>query len=134
MELVEICHKVKNGATFKVDLENKKAWLNGKEIEVESSIRPNNVYFIIEELYRDYKYSYPSERSRKSRYFKALTCEEMTDEQIAKGEDRDYSQAMLEGFVLSQILNGNFKWFDESKYFWQSKNDEELIILRKWVE
>ena len=51
------------------------------------------------------------------------------------GERRDKAQIELELFILSQLLNG-FKWNAEKfgKWFWQSANDKDLIILRDWVE
>ena len=62
----------------------------------------NEICFeIIENLYHKYKYSIPSERSEKYRqreYFRALKPDEMTDEQLVTGEDRNYARAALEAF------------------------------------
>ena len=64
----------------------------------------NEICFeIIENLYHKYKYSIPSERSEKYRqreYFRALKPDEMTDEQLVTGEDRNYARAALEAFIL----------------------------------
>ena len=51
------------------------------------------------------------------------------------GERRDKSQIELELFILCQLLCG-FKWNPEKfgQWFWQSKEDKELVILRQWVE
>ena len=45
------------------------------------------------------------------------------------------AQAELELYVLCQILSG-LKWNPETMgcWFWQSKEDKDLVILRQWVE
>ena len=61
---------------------------------------------------------------------------ELTDEQMVTGERREVTQCKLEGFILCMIILGKFVW-DEStmgKWFWQSKNDPDLVILRSWIE
>ena len=93
----------------------------------------------IEELYKEYKYSLPSERSdnKRRKYFKALPMEEITDEQLMTAERREFSQAVLEGFVLCMIVSGQLVWDEEimnGKWFWQSKTDPDLVVLRSWVE
>jgi hypothetical protein len=92
----------------------------------------------LEQLYKRYKYSLPSERSDSKRrhYFKALPMEEITDEQLIVAERREVSQAALEGFVLCMIVNGQLIWDEEimGKWFWQCPSDPDLIILRSWVE
>lgn len=93
----------------------------------------------IEDLYEFYKYSTPSERSENKRrkYFKALPVEELTDEQLVTGESREVAQALLEGFVLCHIISGELYWDEkimQGKWFWQSKKDQDLIILKKWIE
>ena len=51
------------------------------------------------------------------------------------GERRDKAQIELELYVLCQILGG-FKWNPEKmgRWFWQSKVDKDLVILRHWIE
>lgn len=97
-----------------------------------------NILPIIEELYRSYKYSLPSERSsnKRKQYFKALRVDELTDKQLITGCLREGAQARLEGFILCMILNGCLQWDENAmgKWFWESKNDPDLIILRGWIE
>lgn len=100
----------------------------------------NEICFeIIENLYHKYKYSIPSERSEKYRqreYFRALKPDEMTDEQLVTGEDRNYTRAVLEAFILCASLAGYLIWDEEqmgSHWFYQGK-DKDLIILKKWIE
>lgn len=101
-----------------------------------------NVFYVhffskVEELYRRYKHSIPSERSESTsrRYFMALPERELSDDDMLYGERRDKSQIELELFILSQLLGG-FKWNPEKfgRWFWQSKEDKDLVILRQWVE
>ena len=59
----------------------------------------------------------------------------MSDEDMLYGQRRDRAQAELELYLLCQILNG-LKWNPETmgRWFWQSKQDKDLVILRQWVE
>ena len=147
----ELIKRVSDGEKFRIDFENRtmkvgntKLIDNGKYDENRLLIYEYNVYSLhvllhmIRELYRNYKTSIPSERSSKKRkcYFKALSADELTDEQLMCGERREVAQATLEGFILCMILNGELVW-DEGimgKWFWESRSDSDLIILRKWVD
>ena len=89
-------------------------------------------------LYRYYKYSLPSERSdsKRRQYFKALPADKLTDKQMAIGMNREIARAQLEGFILCMIVNGTFAWNEAEmgKWFYQSKTDPDLVILRSWIE
>lgn len=147
----ELIKRVSEGGKFNINFEtrtmkvgNTKLIDNGKYDENRLLIYEYNIYSLqtllhmIRELYRNYKTSIPSERSSKKRkcYFKALSADELTDEQLMCGERREVAQATLEGFILCMILNGELVW-DEGimgKWFWESRSDSDLIILRKWVD
>lgn len=92
---------------------------------------------MIDCLYKRYKYSIPSKRSDSKRkvYFKAFPMEEISDEKLVM-ERREISQARLEGFILCMILEGRFVWDEKKlgKWFYQSNEDSDLVILRKWIE
>ena len=147
----ELIKRVSEGEKFYIDFEtrtmkvgNTKLIDNGKYDKNRYLIYEYNIYSLhvllhmIRELYRNYKYSIPSERSSKKRkcYFKALPAKELTDEQLMRGERREVAQAVLEGFVLCMILNGELVWDEDimGKWFWESRSDSDLIILRKWVD
>ena len=89
------------------------------------------------ELYISYKFSLPSERSDKKRrkYFKALSIDELTDEQLIYGTRREIAQYMLEAFILCAIINGDFIWDDEihGKWFYQDRLEQDLVILKNWI-
>ena len=147
----ELIKRVEEGESFYINFKNR-ALKIGKEFLVADGVYDDSrelifsikctdvkpLFGIIDALYKDYKYSLPSERSDKKRrtYFKALSVNEMTDEQLAIGEKREVARAKLEGFILCMILNGKLQW-DESKlgkWFYQSKRDPDFVILRSWIE
>lgn len=143
----ETIRDVEDGAKFKIDFQSRSLKLNGKYIiqdgefegnlGVEPSIDTDEFLSQVEKLYYRYKNSIPSERSEsKSRlYFRALPERKLSDDAMLFGEHREKAQFELELYVLCQILNG-FKWESEKmgKWFWQSKMDKDLVILKKWVD
>jgi hypothetical protein len=146
----ELIERVSNGESFYIDFEqqtikiNKKKIINNGEYDEnralfgDVSLEMSDVLSFIEGLYKDYKYSLPSERadSKRKRYFKALSMNELTDEHLFVAHNREVAQAKLEGFILCMVLDGHFVWDEQEmgKWFYQSKNDPDLVILRKWVE
>lgn len=142
----ETIRAVADGAKFKIDFRSRSLKLDGKYIvrngvyEGELGIDTCGVeefFSNMEELYRRYKHSIPSERSEsKSRlYFKALPEQDLGDEDMLYGERRDKAQVELELYLLCQMING-LAWNPETMgtWFWQSKADKDLVILRRWVE
>lgn len=142
----EAIHAVEEGAKFKVDFRQRSLKIDGKHIidygqyEGELGVAKSDIdAFIshIEELYKFYKYSVPSERSEsKSRqYFKALPEKDLEDDDMLYGKRRDPAQITLELYILCQMLLG-FEWDEQQmgKWFWQSKEDGDLILLRQWFE
>ena len=137
---------VEQGAKFKIDFRSRNLKINGKPIirngEWEGELGVSmcgveNFLAQVEELYRRYKHSVPSERSesKSRRYFKALPESHLDDDAMMYGENRDKAQVELELYILCQILSG-LEWEPETmgKWFWQSKTDKDLVILRNWVE
>ena len=149
----EIIERVDNGESFSIDFEKRtmkvgKGYLI-KSGEYDTSRELFNKFadiyslqaalHIIRDLYKTYKYSLPSERSdsKRRKYFKALSVDELTDEQLAVGQKRETAQAALEGFILCAILSGDLVWDEEimqGSWFYQSQNDPDLVILRSWIE
>lgn len=148
----ELIERVSNGETFHIDFEQqtmkvgKQLLIKNGEYDTSKNLYDSTyviypiglILAIIESKYRRYKYSLPSERSDKKRrtYFKALSMEELTDEQLMRAERREVAQAMLEGFILCMILENKLIWNEDKmgKWFWQSKEDSDLVILKKWIE
>ena len=147
----ELIQRVSNGETFHIDFEQRAMKIGKQKIidggkydenrELINEAPPHEIMDIlccIEELYKSYKYSLPSEKSESQRrkYFKALSIDAISDEQLMIAERREVAQCALEGFILCAILMGNFTWDEDKlgKWFWQSKNDSDLIILKQWIE
>lgn len=137
---------VRDGAGFKVDYRHRSLKIDEEYIirdgkfEGGLGIKPCSVEEFLanmEELYRRYKHSVPSERSEsKSRqYFRALPEKDLDDDDMLYGEPRDVAQIALELYLLGNIILG-LGWNAETmgNWFWQSKKDKDLVILREWVE
>ena len=143
----ELIQRVSDGESFYINFKNR-AMKIGKKFIIADGVYGQERKLIdytdivevlseIEKLYKDYKYSLPSERSdnKRRKYFKALSIEEIPDEYLFGAERREVAQAKLEGFILCMMLQGKFVWTDDiGKWFWQSKNDPDLVILRNWIE
>ena len=140
----EIINAVENGAKFTINFQKRTCRVNGKIVMSEEDKPKDTPYlthavvlFAIEQRYKAYKHSVPSERSESHRryYFKALPEKELTDEDMMYGERREVARCKLELYVLMQLLRGNLAWENRwGRWFWKSENDKDLIILRDWVE
>lgn len=145
---LELIGRVHDGEPFHIDFEKrnmkagKKYLINGGKFDesqelISGTYDTQAILDTIEELYKVYKYSLPSERSdnKRKKYFKALPMEEITDEQLMVAEKREVACATLEGFILCMIVSGQFMWDEEfiGKWFWQCPSDSDLIILKSWV-
>ena len=141
--------QVENGERFYIDFEKRtmkigqeKVIDNGKydTSQVLYDVKCENSRTLLDKargLYIAYKFSLPSERSDKKRkkYFKTLSIDELTDEQLICGTRREVAQYMLEAFILCAILNGDFVWDDDihGKWFYQDKIEKDLVILKSWI-
>lgn len=84
----------------------------------------------LEALYDRYKHSIPSEDTmHRTARFKALPESELTDEDMLYGEPREQVERELE-----QALRGFVLPDDAGTWFWQSKTDRDLVVLRRWTE
>ena len=108
---------IENGANFRIDFQSRSLKVNGRHMIRNGRYDGapwlpeygcGDFFTDVEELYRRYKHSIPSERSQ--------------------SKSRRY-------FILCRIIGG-FTWNPETmgKWFWQSEKDKDLVILRKWVE
>ena len=147
----ELQTRVENGESFIVDFKNQnlkigKEYLinNGQwdeelyELGIQRQDSILDILNIIEDLFLHYKFSIPSEQSNSKYrvYFKALDMEELSMENLIYGQRREYARASLEGYLLLSVLNHSFIWDDTilGKWFWQSENHPELIILKEWIQ
>ena len=141
--------QVENGERFYIDFEQRTMKVGQAKVidsgeydisQVLCDERFDNPRILLDkvrELYISYKFSLPSERSDKKRkkYFKALSIDELTDEQLIYGVRREIAQYMLESFILCAIINGDFVWDDEihGKWFYQDNIERDLVILKNWI-
>ena len=148
----ELIQRVSDSETFHIDFEKRTMKIGKHKIidngqydesrilidDVDDIFDTLEVLCSIKYLYHQYKYSLPSERSdsKRQKYFKALPVDKLTDEELMVAETREVAQAKIEGFILCMILEGKFVWLEDimGKWFWQSKNDPDLVILRSWIE
>mgnify|MGYP003316877398 CR=1 FL=1 len=109
--------RVVNGERFHIDFEKRTMKVGGDTIIDNGEYDASKTLFdaaydskslldMISELYRIYKYSLPSERSdaKRKKYFKALSIDELTDEELIVGMPREKAQYMLEAFILCMIF------------------------------
>lgn len=96
---------------------------------------------MIEEAYMRYKSSMPNEESNAKHanrrcLFKALPSQKLSDEDLAFSEYRSIARIRLELIVLIMILNKSIDWNSEQlagKWFWQSKKEKDLVLLKEWI-
>jgi len=135
---------IEAGAKFKVNLTERNLSIDKKYLvkngEYDGQLTDTNCFNIsvLEDLYQEYKHSRPSERNdnKQRRYFKALKINELSDDDMLYGIDREVAQFRLESYLLCWILSGLFVWDEDNmgKWFWQSQNDKDLVILREWID
>ena len=83
----------------------------------------------LEAAYAVYKHSIPSEKTmhRTARFY-ALPESELSDDDMLYGVSREEAEAALE-FALA-----DFAYPEDAGWFWQSKNDPDLVVLRSWTK
>ena len=138
-----VMEEAMNGARITVDFKKRNLKVNGKFVvengksEYESHLYVEEWFLKnVEDFYRLYKRSVPSERSesRGRRYFNALPESRLSDDDMMYGVQRELAQAQLEVYILCCLMEG-MKWNEEwGNWFWQSKEDPDLVLLREWFE
>lgn len=142
----ELLTRVEQGEPFVIDFKKRNLKISHKYIIKDGEYGDRNLIIdgtedvlkTIEYLYTHYKFSLPSERSDKKRkkYFYAYSIEEIPDEKLFTCfETRELARAKLEGYILCSILNNRLQWKSSmGNWFWQSKIDKDLILLKEWIE
>lgn len=85
----------------------------------------------IDDLYKKYKYSVPSERDTKS-YFKALSSNELSDAQLVLGMHRCEAKVRLEAYLALAAITEIEVWPNEKHWYWQGK-DKDFVILKQYM-
>ena len=142
---------VERGKKVKVNLKQKSLALNrqmlienGENLTDMELIDENDLIMLnvqnlkgfdaLEELYQRYKHSVPSEKSLCNKPdFKALSYEELSDEDMIYGIPRNVAQVMLETYILVMSMKGKLIWENDKHWFWQSEKDKDFVLLREYI-
>ena len=141
----ESIEKVSQGSRFHISFQKRNLKIDGRfiikegEFEGKLDFRPTSDYLAeITHLFSRYLHSIPSERSenKKRKYFYALPEYKLSDDDMLYGESREVAQFKLELYILMLILTNSFQWDEvaKGKWFWQSPEEKDLIILKEWIE
>lgn len=96
-------------------------------------IRPSPVTITeLETLYKDFKHSIPDGMKYRHNYFKALSVSELSPEDMIQARNRQKAKECLERAILDGIMNKSLTWTTPN-WFWQSQNDKDFVILKKWI-
>lgn len=108
---------------------------NGEVCELEGLIDfEGDAYEEIERLYALYKRSVPNRHVKLNKgYFKALSSDSLTMEELMDNMPRPEARTALEGFILLASVKGMIPWYNPRYFFWQSTTDPDCIIYRDWV-
>lgn len=100
---------------------------NLQQVETSSAVVPVTAEEL-EEKYAIYKHSIPSEKTmhRTSRFY-ALPESELSDDDMLYGVSREQAELDLEKALMGFTIPEGSGWF------WQSKNDPDLVVLRQWL-
>lgn len=82
----------------------------------------------IEELYEIYKHTLPS-KGTNSKKFKALDLEDIPDDKLVLTISRKEAKEQLEEYVKEHAKEIEFPG-----WFWQSKVDPDLVIIKEWYD
>lgn len=133
--------EVSKGKRFSIDFKNRNMKIGNKYLvkngkyEGEYGFTIHEALPHIEELFANYKVSLPSEHSDLRKfYFRAKSVDELSDEEMVLGEEREIARAKLESYILGLMLSG-FNWDAQDelkgKWFWQG-TDKSLVLFKEW--
>ena len=135
----QLIEKVTRGSKYNINLVQKTLSIDRSVVPLdgnlidENDVVSDNPWETLETLYSSYKRSVPSAHHNGNKsYFKAVSAEDLTDDELAFNENRSIAQFKLELFVLLASLSGMLVWKNDKHWFWQGK-DKELVVLREWV-
>lgn len=108
---------------------------NGAVCEIDGLISfEGNPFAEIERLYAQYKRSVPSRHDRLNKgYFKVLSSDSLTMQELKENMPRVEARYMLEGFIVLASAAELIPWPVPKHFFWQSMNDPECIVYRNWI-
>ena len=142
----EIIGQVSQGACCHVDFKKRTIRLNNKNVDIEGEFGVGTFADLdewldeAENLYDEFKYSKPTQRSmkreRKSK-FRGLTVDQLVaqcgHDALNNPTSRDVAQAKLEVFMLLSLIQGTFNPEElfAKDWFYQGA-DKSFIIRKEW--
>lgn len=91
-------------------------------------------YREIEHLYAQYKHSVPSRQERLNKgYFKALSSDALTMEELENNLPRTEARIRLEAFICLAAAAGLLQWHVPRHFFWRGA-DPDCIVYRNWIQ
>ena len=108
---------------------------NGEVCELEGIIDfEGDAYGEIERLYAQFKRSVPNRHVKLNKgYFKALSSDSLTMQELMDNMPRPEARMALEGFILLASVKGLIPWHNTKYFFWQSATDPDCIVYRDWI-
>lgn len=90
-------------------------------------------YAEIERLYAQFKRSVPVKMERVNKgYFKALSSDALTMEELENNLPRTEARVRLEAFICLASCAGLIPWHIPRHFFWRG-SDPDCIIYRNWI-
>lgn len=90
-------------------------------------------YTEVERLYAIYKHAVPGKHEKLNKgYFKALSSDSLTYEELEGNISRLEARILLEGFILCAASAGLIRWTNPKHFYWQG-SDRDLILYREWI-
>ena len=92
-------------------------------------------YEQLELLFNEYYLSVPDKHTNYgSTHFIAKHIDDMTVEEMTNGTNRSVARYKLELYVLFMSLLNKVEWFDDTKFFYQSDTNSNLVIYKEWFK
>lgn len=87
----------------------------------------------IEQLYSTFYNSVPSmSESKRKQHFICKDVNKMGIEEIETGMSRTQARYALEAYIMLSVLSGQVQWENPKQFYWYSKNQKGLILLKDW--
>lgn len=140
-----VLNAIENGARFRIDFKERTLKVGGKLIidhgkydGVLDDVSYDSFDDMVPDLegkYQVYRHSVPSERteSKRNTYFEALPADNLTNEELTFGVQREAAQFDLEFAVLAGIINGTITRDSFTGWFWVSESEPDFVILKNWI-
>lgn len=138
--------QIGQGSKFYINFKTRSLKINGRYIiksgkpvddsEFGGPLPYESIIPELEQLYNIYNHSIPAEHEPYKTYFKALSYDELSDEDKMYGVERSFARFDLEYYVLIGIITGHITWeklTKPSNWLFKSKKYNNLVLLKNWI-